>query len=371
MGMSPAERMQLAVLRIASQTGDGLDLSKVSGQHAVVDTLPEGSLKAGDRVLVIGATSDISYQAARLVGPTGSIVAVESDTSHLQRVLEQESAFEQQLGTTNWSFVQAELDDLRTRSDFLSGVLTENPVQDLQDYRELQVKLEQQRRDNPLIADESIDVVILDSVTNRLPDARLRIALSEAFRVLRRGGKVIALSLLADESGVPVSLPTLPNGLSVCNAPLETEIIALLNEAGYYGMSYKWRAELPMKVVEGVELRSFVVEAYKGKQGVCLDLGHAVVYNGPWSEVHDDDGHRYVRGERTAVCEKTYNILMREPYAGQLTGIPCYTSIPASQAPLFDCNTPQLRDPQVTKGKKSLFDQESCCTPSTDGGGCC
>lgn len=371
MSMSPAERLQNAVLRIASQMGDGLDLSKVSGQQAVVDTLPEASVKTGDRVLVVGASGDTAYQTARLVGATGSVLALESDSAHLEQARKQESAFEQQLGYLNWSYEQTELDDFRTRAEFLANLLVEKPVHDLEDYNQLQMALTEQRSTNPLVADDSVDVVIFDTVTNRLPDSRLRVSLQEAFRVLRRGGKLVLLTLLADESGLPVALPTLPNGVKLSNAPLETEIISRLDEAGYYGMNYTWRGELPMQVVSGVELRSFVVEAYKGKQGICLDYGHAVIYKGPWSEVLDDDGHRYVRGERTAVCEKTHGILMREPYAGQMTSVPCYTKIPEGQAPLFDCNTPQLRDPQVTKGKKSLFEQESCCAPSSDGGGCC
>jgi arsenite methyltransferase len=334
--------------------------------------LPEGTINAGERVLIVGATESITLSAARQIGADGFLLVVESEEKLLSSVRERFAALEAELGYANWAFEVTDLDDYRTNPVFVQEYLSEKPVQDAAGYRAFQAALQTQRQTAPFVANESFDVVILDAVANRLTDAGARAALADAFRVLRRGGRVVVTSLLADEPGLPLDLPALPNGTRMQNVPLETEIIAMLDEAGYYGMSYVWRAELPMKVVQGIELRSFVVQAYKGKQGVCLDQGHAVIYRGPWKEVLDDDGHRYVRGERVAVCEKTYGILMREPYGDQMIGIPCYQQIPLAQAPLFDCNTPQLRDPRVTKGKKSVFEQQSgdCCSPSS-GGGCC
>jgi len=56
------------------------------------------------------------------------------------------------------------------------------------------------------------------------------------------------------------------------------------------------------------------VIAYKGKDGPCFDHKQAVIYRGPFREVVDDDGHVLRRGARTAVCEKTFGLLSREPY---------------------------------------------------------
>ncbi|MBL0389139.1 methyltransferase domain-containing protein [Tumebacillus sp. ITR2] len=374
MSTSKAAMLQAAVLKIASQSGSGLDLAQVSGQKAVVEKLPEGTIKEGERVLVVGATESIAFSAASQIGAEGFLLLLEEEKEKLTPIRESLGTLEAQIGYANWALEVTELDDYQTNSAYLADYLSEHPVQEAAGYRDLQEALREQREQAPFVASESIDVVILDTVTNRLKHDRVRAAIAEAFRVLRRGGRVVLLSLLADESGLPLDLPALPNGPRMQNVPLETEIVALLDEAGFYGMRYPWRAELPTQVVQGIELRSFVVQAYKGKQGVCLDQGHAVMYRGPWKEVLDDDGHRYVRGERVAVCEKTYGILMREPYQDQLIGLPCYQPVPLGQAPLFDCNTPQLRDPHVTKGKKSVFEQGSggdCCAPSTDGGGCC
>jgi arsenite methyltransferase len=370
MKTSNAARLQNLALSIAARNGTELDLTQ-SADNSLSRYLPEETVRAGDRVVIIGAADAHTIAiAAHKAGPHGSVLAIESDDNYLEQVKQQALQIETQLGYVNWHFEAAELDDLCTNPVFVSQFLTQQAIADIKQYLALKSALANQRSEKPLVPNESADVVILDASVNRLPVERVKALLSEAFRILRRGGRLVALMLLADEQA-PATLPTLLNRQDFTYIPQETEIIALLADAGYYGISYTQRAELPLKVVAGVELRIFCVEAYKGKQGICLDRGHAVIYRGPWREVLDDDGHRYVRGERVAVCEKTYEILNRAPYQGEFISIPCYLEVPKEQAPLFDCNTPQLRDPQVTKGKKTIFDARSGCCDSSSGGNCC
>jgi arsenite methyltransferase len=370
MQTSNAARLQHLALRIAARDGTGLDLTPQSNGKGPLgnEYLPDNTIQPGDRVVLIGAV-DVNTLAtvAGQCTATGSILAIESnDIASLQ---EQILQLEQDLGYRNWRFEETELDDLSTNPGMASNLLSSWTIQDLQDYREFQANLSQQRSDNPLVPSESADVVVLDWAVNRLSAARVKTLLEEAFRILRRGGKLVVLSLLADE---PMSepFPSILDRPDLRCIPVEAEIVTLLSEAGYYGMQYAKRSDLPLKVVAGIELRLFTMEAYKGKQGICLDRGHAVIYRGPWQAVFDDDGHRYVRGERVAVCEKTYEILNRIPYQNEFMTVPCYLEIPADQAPLFDCNTPTLRDPQVTKGKKTVFEQGDCCN-STASSGCC
>jgi len=70
--------------------------------------------------------------------------------------------------------------------------------------------------------------------------------------------------------------------------------------------------------VPGIEFRSVAVEAFKGKHGPCFERKQAIIYKGPFEEVLDDDGHRLRRGERTAVCDKTFQIYRKEPYASHV-----------------------------------------------------
>ncbi len=369
MKTSNAMRLQNLALSIAARNPTELDLTQKI-ENSLCKYLPEDAVRPGDRVVIIGAADATTTQiVARQAGWSGSVLVIESEDDNLEQVKQQALEVENQLGYVNWHFEKAELDNLCTNPVFVSQFLAESPITDIKSYSTFQLALTNQRNEDPFVPDNSVDVVILDTSVNRLPVLRVKTLLSEAFRVLRRGGRLILLLLLADEP-VPEKLPTLLSKQDLSYIPLETEIMTLLADAGYYGMSYLRRAELPLKVVTGAELRIFTVQGYKGKQGICLDRGHAVIYQGPWREVLDDDGHRYVRGERVAVCQKTYEILNRAPYKDEFFGIPCYLEIPADQAPLFDCNTPQHRDPQVTKGKKSVFEaQGSCCSPSS--GSCC
>lgn len=71
------------------------------------------------------------------------------------------------------------------------------------------------------------------------------------------------------------------------------------------------------------------------------------------------------RGVREAVCEKTFRILMREPYAGQFAPVLPYVEVPADEAPPFDCRRRQPRHPRETKGA------EYRVTARAEGGACC
>ena len=82
------------------------------------------------------------------------------------------------------------------------------------------------------------------------------------------------------------------------------------------------------------------VVAYKGKQGPCWERNQAVVYRGPFKKVEDDDHHVYYRGERMAVCDKTFRLLQNAPYAGQFEFIEPREAVPLEKAWRFDCSRP-------------------------------
>src|SRR5690606_30107386 len=79
-------------------------------------------------------------------------------------------------------------------------------------------------------------------------------------------------------------------------------------QVGMYGIEILKRDEIPWHVIDGVEFRNMTISAYKGKEGACWDHMQAVVYKGPFKSVEDDDGHVLHRGERMAVCAKTFKI---------------------------------------------------------------
>jgi SAM-dependent methyltransferase len=341
-------------LRVAAaQDGIGLDLTE-GPPGALPDLVfPKTAVQPGEAVLLIGALDlrVVSILCER-VGPSGSVHIIESERERLDLALARAAEIGPSVGWPSWRFDPAELDDLRTDPSYVASLLREQPVVDLQSHRALEAALAHQRSVAPLVADDTVDAIVLNRTVNRLSAERIPRLLAESFRVLRRGGRLIVSVVLADEPP-PSAMRELSGRLHFDHVPLEGEILAWLGDAGFYGMRIHHRAELPVGVVQGVEFREHVVTGLKGKQGVCLDRGQAVIYRGPWREVLDDDDHRFVRGQRAAVCAKTYELLMRAPYCDDFLQVPPYMEVPSDEAAVFDCLTPQVRDPQVTKGKRT------------------
>jgi arsenite methyltransferase len=265
--------------------------------------------------------------------------------------------------------------DWRLRPELLAACLSQHPAHDLDSYRALQAAIAEQRRRSPLVADEAADRVLLDLVLNRLDAAGARGVLEEAWRVLRPSGSLALSIVLADEqpSGLPLEGG---KGLRLHSVPLESRLPGLLREAGWDAIRFAWRADVPLKLVEGVEFRLHLVEARKRMVSAARDRGHAVIYRGPFEEVKDGDGVRYVRGQRTAVSDAAFEALTAPPYADAFLAVPPYSAVPAELAPAFDEATPRLRHPRVTKGSRSVFDERpgaangsSCCPPPDAGKG--
>jgi len=113
------------------------------------------------------------------------------------------------------------------------------------------------------------------------------------------------------------------------------------------------------------------VQAFKGKQGPCFERHQAVIYRGPWRAVVDDDGHTLYRGERMAVCDKTFRLYQRDPYRGDILPVEPRETVPLEEAAPFDCSVDARRHPRETKGEAYDATTEGaagCCGPGSD---CC
>ena len=147
----------------------------------------------------------------------------------------------------------------------------------------------------------------------------------------------------------------------------------MFESVGFYGVEILKREQKPWQVIDGVEFRSMTIRAYKGKEGTCLERKQSIIYKGPWKQVQDDDGHIFCRGERMAVCDKTYQILTdaESPYHKEIIGVPPYQEIPLEEATEFSCKNKAIRHPKETKGSNyhltEINEDIDCCTP----GECC
>jgi SAM-dependent methyltransferase len=223
-----------------------------------------------------------------------------------------------------------------------------------------------------MVPTASIDVVVSNCVLNLVRPEDKTALFKEMHRVLKKGGRAVISDIVSDED-VPTHLQADPELWSGClsGAFREDLFLEAFEEAGFYGMRILKRDEKPWQTIEGIEFRSATVEAFKGKEGPCLERYQAVVYKGPWRSVTDDDGHSLQRGRRMAVCDKTYYIYMREPYRKDFELIEPYEDIPLSEAVAFDCRRDDLRSPRETKGLEYNVTETTdapCCGPDGD---CC
>lgn len=334
---------------------------------------PSRHVRPGDTVLDLGSGGGkICYIASQVVGPGGRVIGVDCNREMLDLARRHLSTVGDALGYRNVEFRYGRIQDLALDLDDLGRHLAEHPVANGADWVEAQAIADRLRSERPMIADESIDVVVSNCVLNLVRERDRKQLFSEIHRVLARGGRAVISDIVCDED-VPADLRNDPTLWSGClsGAHREDRFLEAFERAGLFGIEILERQGEPWAVVDGIEFRSLTVRAWKGKEGPCRDHHQAVVYNGPWRAVIDDDGQRLERGRRMAVCEKAFEIYGREPYADSITLLPPHEAVPASEAAEFDCHAGRYRDPRVTKGTVreglTILPGE-CCTES---GGCC
>lgn len=339
---------------------------------------PSRYIREGERVLDLGSGGGkICYIAAQVVGPSGSVIGVDMNDDMLSLARKYEGEMARKLGYGNVQFRKARIQDLALDWEAAEKYLAAHPVRSATDLDAFERWANEQRANNPLIPSDSIDVIVSNCVLNLVRADQKPALFAEMFRVLRRGGRVAISDIVADES-VPEALQKDPELWSGCisGALREDEFLAAFERAGFYGIEIVKRDEAPWQTVEGIEFRSVTVTAYKGKEGPCWEGNQAVIYKGPFREVRDDDGHRYVRGERVAVCEKTFAILQNEPYSEHFIPVSPRIPVPENERRPFACQGYALRHPRQTKGEDYHVTTEAsgtCCAPSgkSGEGGCC
>ncbi len=313
---------------------------------------PSRWVRAGDTVLDLGSgAGKICFIAAQVAGPTGRVIGIDATADMLALARKAGHEVAEALGYSNVEFRRGRIQELDLDLDRLDVWLREHPVRDVAALAELEARKEVLRRDTPLVPDASVDLVVSNCVLNLVREADKSRLIREIFRVLKRGGRIAISDIVSDEA-VPEHLKADPELWSGCvsGAFLERELLAELEAAGFHGIRIEAWAEEPFAVVEGIEFRSVTVTAHKGKQGPCYETNQAVVYRGPWRRVEDDDDHVFVRGERTAVCEKTFRLLSSEPYAESIIPLSSRAVVSEDRRTPFDCARTELRHPRETKG---------------------
>jgi arsenite methyltransferase len=331
---------------------------------------PSRHLKEGETVLDLGSgTGKICFIAAQVVGPTGRVIGVDMTDEMLQVARRNAPVVAERLGFANVEFRRGRIQDLALDFDLLDQELAREPVTSAEALMRAAFLTDELRRTRPLVADDSVDVVVSNCVLNLVDGQEKPKLFREIYRVLKSGGRAVISDIVSDEP-VPVELQQDPELWSGCisGALTETGFLEAFEQAGFHGIRILERQREPWRTVNGIEFRSVTVEAFKGKAGICLERRQAVVYKGPFREVVDDDNHRMRRGERYAVCDKTFRLYQREPYREFFEFIEPLEEVPLEAAQPFDCSRTALRHPRETKGQdyQVTTEAKACCEP-----GCC
>ncbi len=332
---------------------------------------PSKYLKKGEIVLDLGSgTGKICFIASQVVGPEGKVIGVDMLDDMLEVARRNAPIVAETIGHSNVEFRKGRIQDLGLDLEALNTKLAENPISDAASFLAADEMASELRVKQPLIPSESVDVVVSNCVLNLVENRLKRQLFDEIFRTLKVGGRAVISDIVSDEA-IPQHLQddaTLWSGC-ISGAYTEEGFLKAFEDAGFYGIELLKRDDDPWQTVEGIEFRSVTVQAWKGKQGPCFERNQAVIYNGPFRSVTDDDGHAMERGQRYAVCDKTYNLYRKPPYSEHFSFVEPLNEIPLDKAEPFDCRVTATRHPKETKGQD--YNATTEASNCVDGGGAC
>lgn len=325
---------------------------------------PSRYVKEGDVVLDLGSGGGkICYMAAQLVGDKGRVIGVDMNDDMLALARKYQKEMADTLGGDRVEFHKGQIQDLALDMEAIERHLKDSPVVNANDLLDLKAWQERERRERPMIADNSVDLIVSNCVLNLVGEADRAQLISEIHRVLKPGGRVAISDIVSDEH-VPTHLKDDGELWSGCisGAFQELDFLQAFADNGFRAVAYdKWDAE-PWQVVEGIEFRSVTLTAVKADPVDCLDRGHAVIYKGPFATVFDDEGHEYRRGERMAVCERSYKLITEGPYAEDFIGItPTELSEPTAWCAPNGTTRPASETKGANHGGTSAAPSGGCC----------
>jgi len=333
---------------------------------------PSRYVREGETVLDLGSGSGKAcYIVSQIVGAGGKVIGVDFNPPMLELARKYRRTIGDRLGYHNVEFRRAKIQDLQTNLELVDRYLQDNPVRSVADLARLEDYENRIRREQPLIADESIDVIVSNCVLNLVRPEDKKSLFAEMYRVLKRGGRIAISDIVSDEP-VPEHLAKDPDLWSACvsGAFEEEDFLRAFEEAKFYGIQIEELRSEAYQTVEGIEFRAITVTAHKGKEGPCIERNQAVIYRGPWKQVIDDDGHTLPRGVRIAVCDKTFKLYSQPPYDGQFIIVAPREDVLIEKAGVFDCSRDHRRHPRETKGMDYNATQlsGSVCGPDSN---CC
>ena len=230
---------------------------------------PSRYLKPAETVLDLGSgAGKICFIAAQIVGPQGKVIGIDMTDEMLAVARRNAPIVAGRLGYANVEFRKGRIQDLALDLEKLDQELKQRPVADARSFLAADELAQELRAREPLVASDSIDVVVSNCVLNLVETKSKRRLFEEIFRVLKKGGRAVISDIVSDEA-VPEPLQNDPQLWTGCISGALTEegFLQAFADAGFYGMQILKRDLRPWRTVEGIEFRSVTIAAYKGEQG--------------------------------------------------------------------------------------------------------
>jgi catechol 2,3-dioxygenase-like lactoylglutathione lyase family enzyme len=157
--------------------------------------------------------------------------------------------------------------------------------------------------------DNALQGITLEGSLNaRLDSSNRKGFVSQAFRALRPGGAIECHGLAGDRAGNG-ERPSLPGPASAVEyVPALFEIVEELRATGFVDIQVETLSPRAYFVVDGISMREFRVRAKKPGHRPKQQT-HYAVYRGPLSQVVDDYGNVFKRGELTPLNVHDWQML--------------------------------------------------------------
>ncbi len=230
---------------------------------------PSRFVREGDTVLDLGSGSGkICYIAAQIVGPKGRVIGVDFNPPMIALARKYQDEIAERIGWNNVEFRYGKIQDLKTDYEDLDRWLKAHPVSCVDDWLTFEAYRSERAEEAPMIASNSIDVIVSNCVLNLVQTSDKGRLFDEMFRVLNDGGRA-AISDIVSNRTVPQHMRGDPDLWSECisGAYQEEAFLEAFARAGFEDVSIVKRDEEPWQVIEGIEFRSVTVLAYKGGRG--------------------------------------------------------------------------------------------------------
>lgn len=227
---------------------------------------PSQHVHPGETVLDLGSgTGKICFIAAQIVGPTGRVIGIDMTDEMLAVARRAAPVVAERLGYATVEFRKGRIQDLGLDLEKLDELLVSSPVTDATSFLAVEEMVKELRRTQPLVADQSVDVVVSNCVLNLVATSAKRDLFSEIFRVLKNGGRAVISDIVSDQD-VPVAMQQDPELWSGCisGALTETNFIEAFTQAGFDSIRILKRDADPWRTVNGIDFRSVTLEATKG-----------------------------------------------------------------------------------------------------------